>query len=775
MADKSIIPDWGTPEKVWMVTEQMQKVESRRAFDRSRINNLANGGRPYTEEERKKFQIQVNVNWLELTRKLQDATGQINNAFIPAGNYFSCHCEQGEPAKRTEYGQKFTKQVNAVLKRKKSGKIHHFLMRSRNASVALHGVGPMMWMNNYCVLPRFVPMEDILIPTDTLIDLSNLNHFAVNLYLTPGELYKMAFGDKVDPGWNKPVVMRVMADLKDDKNEPYFNRTLNDWVDRPEAIAELFKQNSGFMESDAAPKVKLRAFYYADPTSDKWYRKIIMRDSTPNQDAKSEFIYEGKSSFADDLDHMLHIQFGDNSLVAPLKYHSVRGIGVMLYAACETLNRLRCQAVQHIFQNLLTWFKIQDPADRDRLKQILLSQYGVMPEGAQIVPQNERHQVDANLLQFGMSQMKQNISENSSSFTQNINDGTQKQMTAFEAKARLQSSNAMVSNVLQMMYAQEIFYYEELVRRLLNLNGDKLAKKFQEKCKADDIPDDLMKPEVWKVIAERVLGSGDNMLAQAQADQLMSQRMAFEPDGQREILRTWASILLDDPDRASQLVPPTPVDATDGTYAAEDVFGTLMRGVPVHVRKGIDHVGYCASLLQMLEMEIQQILGKDGMGTEDDIAGFVAVADSISQNIQILASNEENKSVVKQINDELGNLMNEVKAMSQRQAEAQAQQPPPQIDPETQAKAESVTMLAQTKAQIAQMTTDQKLQHKQAQFEQQMQQKMESHIQDMEAQAKRLQSELMSTGARTGAQISATQITSEAQAAAAENKSSEKA
>lgn len=771
MADeKSIVPEWGTPEKVWMATEQMQKVETRRATDRARINNLANGCRPYTEEERKKFQIQVNVNWLELSRKVQDATGQINNAFIPDGNYFTCFCETGEPSKRVEYGQKFTKCVNDVLKRNKTGKTHHFLMRSRNASVSLHGIGVLMWPNSYTVLPKFIALEDLLIPTDTYIDFSNLTNFAINFNLTPGELYKMAFGDKTDPGWKKDVVRSILMDLKDASSQPYFSQSLNDWSERPEAISELFKQNSGFMESDAVPKVKLRSFYYQDPKTGKWYQKIILRDNTPSQESRKSFVYSGTDSFANDIGEILHVQFGDNSLVAPLKYHSVRGIGVMLYAACETINRLRCQAVQHIFQNMMTWFKVADPADRDRLKQIILSQYGVMPEGASIVPQTERHQIDSNLLQFGMAQMKQNISENSSSFTQNVNDGTSKQMTAFEAKARLQSSNAMVSNVLQMMYAQELFYYEEIVKRLLRKNGDNVAESFKKACIKAGIPEAMLSPENWKIVAERVLGAGDNMLAQAQADQLMSQRMAFEPDAQRDILRTWASTTLNDPERASQLVPPTPVDATDGTFAAEDVFATLMMGIPVHVKKGIDHVGYCVAMIQMMQLEIKRITEKDGVGIKEDIDGLITCADSISQHMQIIAANEQNKAVVKEIGDTLGQLMNEVKAFSQRQQEAEAQAAAAAgPDLETQAKAQSVVMLAQTKAEIAQMTAEQKMQHKQQQFEQQISHKAAQHEQDLATKAEQIKAELIATGARTGAQIAASQ----AQADAAEKKSSE--
>ena len=289
-----------------MCCDTMQKVEVARAADRALVDNLANGGPPWTEAEAQQFQIQVRVNWLELTRKLMDAIAQINNAFIPNGSFFTCYSEAGNVTKKDKYGRDFTHEINFVLKKQKSGKRHHFLLRSRNASVALHGLGPFLWSNSYRLLPRFTPLEDLLIPTDTLLDFhTTLTEFAVNLYLTPGELYRMACTDKSDPAWNQDAVRKILTDLQDDSNVPYFSQSISEWVDRPEAIAELYKQNRGFLESDAVPKARLRMFYWQDPDTQKWFRKIVLRDSTPSLEKSKEFIYDGTEPFADDIDHII--------------------------------------------------------------------------------------------------------------------------------------------------------------------------------------------------------------------------------------------------------------------------------------------------------------------------------------------------------------------------------------------------------------------------------------------------------------------------------------
>jgi hypothetical protein len=792
MSDKksSLNPDWGTPAKVEMLADQLQKDENVRAADRALVDALANGSPPWSADEAQKFQIQLNINWLELTTKLQGAIGQINNAFIPNGNYFSCFSESGNVTKKDKWGATFTKEINKILKKGKSGKRNHFTLRSRNASVALHGVGALLWTNSTRLLPKFVPLEDLLIPTNTLLDFStNLTEFFVNLYLTPGELFRMACTGKKDPGWNQTAVHKVLSDMKDEANTPYFSQSISQWTERPEALQELWKQNQGFLECAAVPKARLRAFYYQKVDDQKWYRKIILRDSTPSLEKGQEFIYDGPTAFSDDIDNIIQCQFGDNSLIAPLQFHSVRGIGTLLYGPCFTSNRLRCQFIQHTFVNLLTFWRITDPVDRDRLKAILLLQHGIIPEGASVVPNNERHQIDPRLVEFSMAQLRQNIGENSSSYTPSADTGTRKERTAFEVKAQLQSSSAMVSNVLSMMYQQEIYLYEELVRRALLPNtDDPTAKRFQEACLKAGIPQKLMVPDNWRIVPERVLGAGDGMLAQAQADALMSQRQTFEPESQRKIQRLWTSTLLDDPERAQELVPEAPDQSTSGTRAAEDLYGTLMRGIAVPMRKGIDYVGYCAALLQMMEVEISSTMqqGEDAMGTPEQLKGFVTVAQSIEQNIQFLSQNEENKPIVKQLQDKLTALLNEVKGIAQRQAQAagaQQQQP----DPEAMAKAQTMTMLAQVKATISQATAAQKMQLKQQQFDQKQRQQAAKHEQDLTSKGAQLgaslatqraqteqelaanraltTSELMAKGARTGADVAAVKIKAKAKPA----------
>jgi hypothetical protein len=758
---KDYTPQFKDAEQVWKITEDMQRVEKDRAYSRALLDALFNGKKPYTDAEAVKFSIKINVNFGEGGKILQDANRQLNNALIYKDRFFTATCLGGKIEKRDGYSLTFTRNIHKHLKRGPSGKRLMHVLKARNASLSLHGVGPLMWLKSFSWMPRYIALENLLIPTDTLTDFSNLVHFAVNMDMTQGEFFDITHGEKVDKHWKIEVVRKILDDLS--KTTQTNQSSVHNFMDQPEKWVEWFKQNRCYLDSDAVPIVKLRLFFYQNPKTKAWHRCIILREGTATQMADREFVYDGRDEeFSDSLDKMLHVQFGDNSLCPPLRYQSVRGLGQMLYAPIEASNRFRCELFEHVSTNLKTWLRVQNPVDRDRAKMLDLIQYSVVPEGISVIPQAERHQIDARLLDNVQSQNRQLMSESSASYVQDINDGTSKERTATETNAMVQSVNVQVNAMLQSAYIQEMYLWEEIVRRFLSKNSEEEeCKEFQKQCKKDKIPDFLMVPEMWQIDPERVLGGGDQFIATQEANALLSQSQRFDPNSQRTILRKWVVTTTRNASMGDLLVPTDPEQADAGTFAAEDVFGTLMQGIPTSIREGIERTSYIQSLLGMFGSKVQQIMQTGGVGTAENIIGLQTVGQHIEQNIAILEQDAAQGEFVKVASDELGKLMNEVKGFQQRlqqQMEADATEQ----DPEAMAKVQTQTMLAENKMQISQATTAQKMEQKQMAFEQKMRQDMEKHTLDMQRMMADMDVDIITKGARTKADIEATKAKAEA-------------
>jgi len=668
-ATKSFIKsEFGTPAKVINVVKRMQDVERLRAEDRALIDALFNGQRPYSDEEVKKFNIQVNVNWGQGKRIMRDANTQLNNALIHTGTMFTCTINEGPVEKRDEWGQIFTKNLHRPLQKGVSGKKNFFLIKNRNASVCMHGIGALLWPSPYAALPRFVGLEDLLIPTETLVDFSNMRYFAVNLNLSIGELIDLVMKDdsEVMGEWNKTMIGEVL----DSQQGIYNESTPSTWRDQPEAMEQVFFQNRGYYYSDATPKVRCVMFFYQEMDDPKkWYRVVYLKENPGDKvkDIDTKFLFDGtKRPFADEIGQVLNVQYGDGNLVPPMKYHNVRGMGVDLYAPVETDNRLRCEFVQSVFEHMKMYFKIKDPADRDRLKAQILQQYGFIVDGLQIVPRTDRHQIDPNLVESAMNQMGEIMQDSSSSYLPG-ETGSERTMTAKEATIRANQATVLVSSMLASMYMQEGFYYEEEKRRfLLKDSTDPLVKRFRASCIREGIPEEFLVPEKWEIVVERVLGGGDTTKAQQQSQWLLGIKPMLGPAQQTIALRESVSAMLEDPAKALMYVPSAPSQSSPGSEMAEALFGTMMQGVQVAPRKGIDLQGYVTQLLKMMAEVIQRITQTNNMGTMEEIIGLGIVSQNVEEYIRVLQGDPQQKQNVKQYGDALGKMQNLIKGFAQR-------------------------------------------------------------------------------------------------------------
>ena len=747
-------PDYKTPAAVLAAVELMQEPERVRASNRALIDALMNGRRPYTDAEVGEHQIHFNVNWGEGSKILQDANRQVNNALLHKGNLVTCKAILGPVEKREKWGTTFTTNLNRMLRRGRTGKKFLFAIKSRNASLVMHGIGAMMWSTKHDWMPKLVPLENLLIPTETTQDFENLTNFAVNVYLTPYELMTMT---QTDPdaaekaGWDMKAVRQILTTYgKLNGNNNQWN-----WWDQPQEMVNVWKQNAVVSNNDAVPKVHLVYFYYRSAEGgadgkEQWYRKICLKEVLGGEGVdkltiQDKFVFDsGNTVFAEGIEQILSVQYGDCNLTTPQTYHSTRGLGEALYAVVECMNRLRCQWMQHVFENLLMLLRISNPADQDRPKIFNLKPYGVIEPGVDIVPKEQRHQVDPQLVESAMSENRQLMSENSASFVQEIDNGTGKEQTLGEAQIRLQTANKMVSGMLDMLYAIETFQFEEMVRRILLPNQDDPAvKKFLAACKADGIPDEMMKSECWLVDVDRVMGGGDKALAQQEAGALFAAKSNFDPSSQRIIDRKFVTALTGDPALAELLVPEKAPETTKGSMAAEQLFGTLMAGTQVGLVEGIEQQEYVGAMMRMFSAVVMRIQQTDNVGTQEDVIGLGMVANDIEKHLNLMAKLPANKEFVTAVSKELGKQMNEVKAFAQRQQE-QSQEGQP--DPEAIAKAQASAADAQQKLQFEQAKFTLQMQQSEVQFQQKLRQdeieqqaKMESQMAELVVQLREMQ------------------------------------
>lgn len=702
--------NFSTAQKVIDTIDASEQVEATRATNRSKINDLFNGRPPLNADEAKKLNIKINVNWGEAAVLAHHARRQYNNAFTKRGSFFRVTLPLAPNEKQQEWSVTITNSINRKLK-----KSLPFLELYRNkfASVVSHGLGPQIWYNDYSWLPKFVPLEDLRVPTDTLVSMENLQWFAVRHYYTPGELVKKVFNENSRPGWDKEAVATILNDIHD-KN---YDTTDYNWMDNPEKMADLYKQNLGFYSSDAVPTIPLWHFFYQEEGDKGWKLCVVPVTGSNRVTDGAKFLYKTNRIFAKELSQIIHLQVGDLSSKAPFLYHSVRSLGFLLMEPCYWTNLFRCRFMQHGFESMNAWFRLTDPAGRARAQKIEMFDRAVIPEGVSIVPQNERHQIDGNLVESIMAQLKQLQSEAGASYTQEIDTGTQKEQTATETMAKVQQVNAMLSGLLGTAFAYETFAYMEICRRFcLSKSPDKDVQKFHEEMKSAGIPRVYLNAEQWDIEPEIPMGNGNPTMEIAQAKELLQMRPMFGPEAQQEILHEATTAITGDPRKASRWVPiGERTGVSDAQRDAEFAFGALMQGVQVKMKEGLNPIEQIETLLTLAGQVAQRIERTGNMATTQEVAGLVAVAQYAGALIKQLAEDKAQGQRVKQYEDALGQLMNAMKGFAQR-LQQQRQSQNSNLSPDAVAKVKSQLLLANSKAKISEQNAQLKMAHKDRQF-----------------------------------------------------------
>jgi hypothetical protein len=681
-----------------------------------------------------------------------NSTNQISRYFFGSDRFFSLHYDRGPVAFRNRVGDVVTKAVNKQIKR---SRLYRSARESAHAQVVLHGPGALVWRNRRSPLPTTAGIEDILIPEGTLCDMSNLNVFAIYRELVWGQLEDAAFGPAADPGWNKEYVGRLLATLYKLPFQPIYQG--NRWL-FPEKLQEDYKEGAWGTYSSSLPKVLAWDFFHLNEDTGKWNRKMVLdyanisanypAEATNSEVVKERQLLYTRDDYANDWSEIIHWYIGNCSNVAPYRFHSIRSIGYLLYGVSMLSNKMMCRMSDHTFQQLLTWFRNVSEDNREKLGLIDLGNFGIMPDGVSMVAAQERHVADWSLVMGTLNQYRQLMAESSQAFVPDMQSALGaggKELTATEALIRQNTSVNMTNAVLSQLGDQSLYEYREQWRRFcMRANPDPVAKAFREEIKREGVPLEVLDYEAWNLLPETVVGSG-NKASELTVTQALLQELfpLVDPNAQRIILRRRYMALTDNPDEAMAAVPEAPEAAmADDKQYAQFAFSILMDGQPFMDKEGVNHGVMAGTLLQLVEMSLQQaqavVNQPDGVAiAAQKVAGATNVLNHTQQEIMKVGQSGLLKQLAKQLVgkwQELRGALQEVAAQVQKVGE----QSQANVNPEMaklQAKLMDIKATGDLQRDLAAKSADQKLQQRNAQWQSTTQQKEASTAADIQRES----------------------------------------
>lgn len=705
------------------VVEEVRRSDEVRARNRARIDRLFNGEAPYTPQEQEENRIGTNVNFLEAANIAHGARGMYDRAFVQVDEYFSVKLDSGPAHKRQEWGFEITRWINRYLSHSPE---YLEAQQQKFAQVVLHGPAQLVWRGPRQIIPSFHPIYEVMFPSKTYRDMRNLNYFQIYREFTVPELIEMANAtpNPKTSGWNVPLVMDIIKRLQKEKIE--YGNYSEDWR-FPEKLVENVKADSGGYWGDKIGTVKAwDCFYLADAkgfNKPHWNRRIVLQNTDPADVGKSEFLFDqGDKSYGTDYRQIFAGQYADGNNVAPFRLHSIRSLGFLLYSIAHLSNRLQCRAYDAAFRETMTLFRSNGDGDRERPGLVNISDFGVIPDGLQMVTAQERYQVNEQFLAMMQGQTRQRMNENSAHYTNDMPDGTNREKTATQIIAESQAATALVSSMLGYAYTQEKFTDLEICRRLCVADNPD-ARRFRSEMIALGIPKEMLDVNRWEVTRNRQIGNGNKTIQIAIADKLMAIRPQLSPDAQRKVDRFYVMATVDDSSIARDLVPFDEKEVSTTEERAGFAWATLIDGKPVSLTPTINRVEYVQTLIKNLALELEQI---EQTQEPPDGRRLLGLANVVQHLMDVVATLEQDPSLgelVKRFSDVLSQAMNRVEKMA-KDHEARAKENGTQsLSAETQAKIQAMLITAQSKARISEAASAQKREHKELAFQEDLRRK----------------------------------------------------
>lgn len=715
--------------KVQLVIRSSDDVEQIRGENRVLIDRAANNEPLMSDEEAEQIGLKIFNRWGEMSEVLANARRQMMMHFNSMSTFFNVTLPKAPEEYRADWAGEITEFINNRMKQGDKALEWFSTNESRWSAVTCHGIGPLHWDDPKNWRSRVVALCDLRIPTDTLTDFSNLTCFAIRKPYTPGELSEKAYSKAQGLfKWNQKAVAKMLENIEQVRT--VMAQNTYDYQSTPEKFEDLRKQNGGYWASDAMPVINLWHFYFINDAKE-WELKVVPDEggssTTPGVD-NDEFVCESVGAVARKWQHILQVQYGDLNNTSPHKFQAVRSLGFLQYEPCYWSDLTRCRFLQHVHDQFNILLRISDPVDRARAAIQVFQNLAVMKPGVSIVPANERHQVDGNLVDAALAMTKQLQGELSSTYTQEADSGTQKEQTAFETGVKVQSTNAKLSGILMAATFRETFVYREICRRFcLRPSDDEDVQDFQTYMKKTvKIPEGWLDVKHWVVEPTTPLGNGNPTMAMVESENVMKLRPMAGPGAQQEMLHD-AAVSMVGASRAKRWFSSKEKATSEASVAAMNAFNTLMQGLPPQVPNGLSMLAIVQTIVKCCVDKVTTIKRTTKMATPQEMIGLANAILYAQQLLKGMQGDQANQPKLKEMAHALAQVGNELKRMQKQQqagqqkaqAKAQQQQTNGEMQAhmmETAAKVKGKQAEGAMKMKIKSAEASQKLQQRNAEF-----------------------------------------------------------
>lgn len=669
-----------------LILDELIKEDNLASKKRATIQGVIDGNAPYTDEELERTgqEERINVNWGTAGAKIEDATIPFYDMLTSVEHPATVTVRTGVPANQTRFSEIITEEFSNLLKKFKS-RLTQAQLQQKN--LVTWGIGILYFRNTIDWRSYSLPPSNFLLPRDASADPEEWEFVFILDETTTVNLYdniRYPEAAKIN-GWNIDNVKKAIVKASS-QNE--FEEQSWDYIQK-----EL-RNNGLFHANNASKKIKL-AHMYVKEYSGKISHYIFDRENN-----EIEWLCEKKECYSSFFEAFTLFTYG----VGTGEYHSIRGLGNVVYKHGEAINRLNNSVIEGAIASSAIMLQPRSTSDVAKIQAITLGPWAVLPPNVNFVSTNLGNNIGQSMsvANYFQNQETQQMGQ----WIPSLQYDTSRRQTNREIEAAQQNRGILTSKQSESYMQAFDLHYSEMYRRATNPNiteedpGGKEALAFQRACEDKGVPRAILLSAEVKATRSVGLGSLNHRIGVMRS---MTEFMATLPENKRNnLLRDYIATL--GGEQAVQKYAPEPMNEPTGSdlSIASLENNAFLIGGEVIIDRNQNHYIHATVHIQFVGRLITAL--QEGQENATSVNSTLQVAGPhLVTHVQYLANDPTRQDQYKELNRQLAEVMkiaDQIARMAQEEQEEQQQQQ--QQQPEMTPEMLKVQLDAQIKQQEAQ-------------------------------------------------------------------------
>ena len=674
------------PMSVKEMVNNMVQADEKRAQVRSRVKGLVDGNAPYSAAELRRTgqSYRTNVNWRESESFLTMGMSAFFDVFSEVPHYATVKINHGDVNDSERYSRIITEEFDRM--QKKDGNFDYLMQLSQHEMV-LYGTGPLVFEDQTDWRCKPVKSADLLVPDGSKSNVNDWSMCVVRSTYQVHEMYSFIKDDEIaaGAGWDVAAAKKAIMDAapKGDGGTVGGGKS---WEYYQQEI-----RNNDLTYSSKCNVIEVAHVFYKEFPSEENPEGAISHCIIDERGDGQKFLFRKINRYSkwSEAVHCMYYDKGDGS------HHSVKGMGIKMYAALEMKNRLKCSLVDAALTRTAIHMVPNSPNDLNRTNVVQMGPYAILPPGYNVQQTSAGGVLDApmaverdleGLMQANLSQYRQRLDKGGNP------------RTATEIDAIVSQQSILGKTQLNRYYTQLDVFFAERYRRAISpdltpdMPGGAEALAFQKACIDRGVPRVCFDKYDY-VQATRTAGRGSAMERRAIMNQLMGIVGMLPETGRKHVIEDHiASMAGYHSLQRYYPVPEEDVDMQEQLQEAARENALFKTGANIPVAGGDFHAIHAESHIAAASEAV--MAAQQGSGNPAEIANYLSlIVRHTASHMEELSQDSSRQEMVKEFNQQLQQLATIAQQLGsqaaaqmeqQRAAQAEMQQIQSGMDPKEQ-------------------------------------------------------------------------------------------